>query len=76
MEIHLNKFIPNKFDTYYSVGPLQENGIEKWKYTGDRYDDSREALGNMFSTEKEAQLANIFMREFIKLMQIPPIEGN
>ena len=42
-------------DTYYSIGALQNvNGVEKWTYTGDRYDIIRQSLGIMFKTKEEA----------------------
>ena len=40
--------------TYYCVGPLQKNGIEKWRFSNDKYDLSRLEIGNLFETEEEA----------------------
>ena len=40
---------------YYSVGPLQLGGIEKWTFSNDRYDKSRLEIGNIFETLEEAQ---------------------
>lgn len=42
-------------DKYFSVGPLgDENAIEKWEYTRDRFDAIRIQLGNFFFTKEEA----------------------
>ena len=42
-------------EIYFSVGPLQVSGIEMWKYSNDRFDISREEIGNMFKTKEEAE---------------------
>ncbi len=50
-------------ETYYSVGPLQINGIEKWHFTADKYDRSRLEIGNVFKTEEEALKFKTFLME-------------
>jgi len=55
----------NKGDYYFCVGPLQSNnGLEKWKYTGDRYDKARAEVGNMFSTINEAREFKEYMKAY------------
>jgi len=51
---------------YYSVGPLQKDGIEKWRFSNDKYDLSRLEIGNLFETEEEA--IN-FKRKLIKMKE-------
>lgn len=50
----ISMLVFNFGDRYYSVGPLQGDGIEKWTFSMDRYDASRAEIGNMFKTREEA----------------------
>ena len=52
---------------YYSVGPLQQGGIEGWVFIDDKYDRSRLELGNVFETYEEAV---VFKKQIIALKQI------
>ena len=50
---------------YFAVGPLQGfNGIEKWKFTDDRYDRARMETNNMFNTEEEALAFKEYMKKY------------
>jgi len=53
-------------EIYYSVGPLQHSGIERWEWTNDRYDKSRLELGNVFKTIEEAEA---FKQQIMDLKQ-------
>ena len=55
----------NEGDIYYCVGPLQNsNGIEKWKYTNDKYDKARIKVGNVFATIDEAKKFKEYMKVY------------
>jgi len=52
---NLDNFVLDNFgQRYYSIGVLQDNLIERWMFTNDRYDIDRLTLGNFFFTVGEA----------------------
>lgn len=53
-------------DTYYSAGPLQSGRIEQWTFSGDRYDQNRAEVGNMFVTSEGARIMALYMKSFTR----------
>ena len=56
---------PEIGDVYYSVGPLQNiQGLERWTYSDDVYDNNRKESGNCFETLEEAKKFKKYMQEY------------
>jgi len=50
---------------YYSIGALQSaDGVERWTWTGDRYDLIRERMGIVYETRSEVVRVIQILKEY------------